>query len=186
MDLRGTLQPEQSERIVMKDGEPAVVYGWGACPGDGRSETADGEDRYFTQSDILSFMDTKAAASTMVSCLLSETGFSPDDVDHIYMAGSFGKYLDLESAITIGLYPDVPRERFSCVGNGSLKGACALLSDRRLFEKLARFIPNMHYLQFATVEDFVTQMQASKFFPHTNLDAYPTVKAKLLEAGVLK
>ena len=186
MDLRGTLQPEQSERIVMKDGEPAVVYGWGACPSDGRSETADGEDRYFTQSDILSFMDTKAAASTMVSCLLSETGFSPDDVDHIYMAGSFGKYLDLESAITIGLYPDVPRERFSCVGNGSLKGACALLSDRRLFEKLARFIPNMHYLQFATVEDFVTQMQASKFFPHTNLDAYPTVKAKLLEAGVLK
>lgn len=179
MDLSGKLHKEKSERIVEKDGELAVVYTWG-------NETADGNDRYFSQTDINSFMDTKAAASTMVSCLLSETGVSPQEVDKIYTAGSFGKYLNLESAITIGMYPDLPRERFCCIGNGSLKGACRLLADRRLLSQIPGFILDMHYLQFATVEDFVLQMQASKFFPHTDLDAYPTVKAALIRHGILK
>ena len=179
MDLAGKLHKEKSERIIEKDGELAVVYAWG-------NESNDGNDKYFSQSDINSFMDTKAAASTMVACLLSETGLSPQDVDKVYTAGSFGKYLNLESAITIGMYPDLPRERFVCIGNGSLKGACQLLADRRLLAQISRIIPNMHYLQFATVEDFVLQMQASKFFPHTDLDAYPTVKAALIQHGILK
>ncbi|MCI8505483.1 MAG: ATP-binding protein [Lachnospiraceae bacterium] len=179
MDLQGALQEEKSERILEKDGELVFVYGWA-------KETPDGEDRYFSQSDILSFMDTKAAAATMVDCLLSETGISPDEVSRIYMAGSFGKHLNLESAIAIGLYPDLPRERFICMGNGSLKGACALLADRTLMEQFERIITNMHYLQFATVEDFVPRMQAAKFFPHTDLDAWPTVKAELVRRGTLR
>ncbi len=179
MDLQGALQEEKSARIIEKDGEPAFVYGWG-------SETEDGEDRYFSQADILSFLDTKAAAATMVDCLLSETGISAGEVNRIYMAGSFGKHLNLESAITIGLYPDLPRGRFVSMGNGSLKGACALLTDRTLMEQFDRILPNMHYLQFATVEDFVPRMQAAKFFPHTNLDAWPTVKAELVRRGTLK
>ncbi len=178
MDMRGALFPERSPRIAERDGQSAVVYAWG-------SESADGEDRYFTQADILSFLDTKAAASTMVSCLLAETGLSAEDVSRIYMAGSFGKYLDLESAITIGLYPDVPRDRFVCIGNGSLKGACALLADRRLLERLPGIITDMHYLQFGSFPDFVTMMQASKFFPHTDLEAYPTVRAELKRRGLL-
>ena len=121
----------------------------------------------------------------MVSCLLAETGLSAEDVSRIYMAGSFGKYLDLESAITIGLYPDVPRDRFVCIGNGSLKGACALLADRRLLERLPGIITDMHYLQFGSFPDFVTMMQASKFFPHTDLEAYPTVRAELKRRGLL-
>ncbi|MCI8466488.1 MAG: ATP-binding protein [Lachnospiraceae bacterium] len=179
MDLRGILQEGQSDRIIEKDGELVLVYGQD-------NETIDGEERYFSQSDILNFMDTKAAAATMVDCLLSETGISADEISHIYMAGSFGKYLNLESAITIGLYPDLPRERFICMGNGSLKGACALLADRTLLEQFRQILPNMHYLQFATVEDFVPRMQAAKFFPHTDLEAWPTVKAKLIRRGTLK
>ncbi|MCI8550719.1 MAG: ATP-binding protein [Lachnospiraceae bacterium] len=179
MDLQGTLLAEKSERITKKDGELVVIYGYA-------SETADGFDRYFSQSDIKSFMDTKAAASTMVACLLAETGISAGDVDHIFMAGSFGKHLNLESAITIGLYPDLPREKFICIGNGSLKGAYALLTDRGCMEEISRILPDIHYLQFASVEDFVPRMQAAKFFPHTDLEAWPTVKAELIRRGVLK
>ncbi len=179
MDMQGTLIPGASDRIKEIDGEAAVVYARG-------KEAADGIDRYFSQRDIFSFMDTKAAAGTMVACLLKETGISVGEVSRIYTAGSFGKYLNLESAVTIGLYPDVPRERFICIGNGSLKGACALLADRRLFKRLPDIIAHMHYLQFAMVEDFVLQMQAAKFFPHTDLEAYPTVKAELIKRGILK
>ncbi len=179
MDMSGSLRPESSDRIREIDGEPAVVY----APGE---ESADGEDKYFSQTDILNFLDTKAAASTMVACLLAETGFSIQDVSHIYMAGSFGKYLNLESAVTIGLYPDVPRDRFICMGNGSLKGACALLCDGRLLEQIPGILSDMHYLQFSMFTDFVSQMQAAKFFPHTDLEAYPTVKAELAKRGVLR
>ncbi len=179
MDLQGTLLDGKSERIAEKDGQLAVIYGYA-------SETADGFDRYFSQSDIKSFMDTKAAASTMVACLLAETGISADDIDQIFMAGSFGKHLDLESAITIGLYPDLPRERFICIGNGSLKGAYTLLADCSCIEEIGRILPDIHYLQFASVEDFVPRMQAAKFFPHTDLDAWPTVKEELIRRGVLK
>lgn len=45
------------------------------------------------------------------------------------MAGAFGTYINLESAITIGLYLDLLREQFVQVGNGSLKGAYMLLKD---------------------------------------------------------
>lgn len=179
MDFQGNLNEEMSERITRIDGQPAVVYAWG-------TETEDGQDRYFSQQDIYSFMDTKAAAATMVSCLLSETGIAPEQVDRIYMAGSFGKYLNLESAIAIGLYPDLPREKFICIGNGSLKGALLLLSRRALAASVSSLIPNMHYLQFAMVEDFVTRMQAARFFPHTDLDTYPSVKEELIRRGILR
>lgn len=179
MDMQGTLQPEASDRIVEKDGQLVLVYAWG-------NETEDGEDRYFSQKDIESFMNTKAAANTMVACLLAETGFSAEDIDCIYTAGSFGKYLNLESAITIGMYPDLPREKFNCIGNGSLKGACSLLADRRLLDQISHIIPNMHYLQFAMVEDFVSRMQAARFFPHTDLNAYPSVRENLIRHGILK
>lgn len=179
MDFEGKLVKEKSERIVTIENEDAVVYAWG-------NESADGEDKYFSQSDISNFMSTKAAASTMVSCLLSETGITADDVAHIYTAGSFGKYLNLESAIAVGLYPDLPREKFICIGNGSLKGALCLLADRSLFNYLDKIAPNMQYLQFAMVKDFVSRMQEAKFFPHTNLDAYPSVKEKLIKNGILK
>ncbi len=178
MDLQGNLLMGSSDRIVLKDEEAAVVYAWGKD-----SET--GEDLYFSQMDIDSFLDTKAAASTMVSCLLEETGISTEDIERIYTAGSFGKYLDLESAITIGLYPDLPRERFSCVGNGSLKGACSLLADRRLVNQISHILPNIHYIQFGMAEDFVTKMRAARFFPHTDLDCYPTVKRELQKRHIL-
>lgn len=179
MDFEGKLLSEKSERIVNIEDEAAIVYAWG-------SESADGKDRYFLQRDISNFMNTKAAASTMVSCLLQETGIEAKDVAHIYTAGSFGKYLNLESAITVGLYPDLPREKFICIGNGSLKGALCLLSDRSFFKYLDKITPNMQYLQFAMVRDFVSRMQEARFFPHTNLDAYPSVKEKLIKNGILK
>ena len=178
MNLQGNLLMGSSDRIVLKDEEAAVVYAWGKD-----SET--GEDLYFSQKDIDSFLDTKAAASTMVSCLLEETGISTEDIERIYTAGSFGRYLDLESAITIGLYPDLPRERFSCVGNGSLKGACSLLADRRLMNQISHILPNIHYIQFGMAEDFVTKMRAARFFPHTDLDCYPTVKRELQKRHIL-
>lgn len=52
------------------------------------------------------YLDTKAAANTIVEFLLEKSGVDISEVERVYLAGSFGKYMDIESAITIGLYPD--------------------------------------------------------------------------------
>ena len=102
MDRRGNLQTEKSPRIRRFGEELGVAYAesW-------ESET--GEPLVFTQEDILQFTQTKAAAHTMVAVLLNTAGLSLEEVDRIYLAGAFGRHLNLESAITIGMYPDVPR-----------------------------------------------------------------------------
>lgn len=91
------------------------------------------------------------------------------------MAGAFGTYINLESAITIGLYPDLPRERFAQVGNGSLKGACMLLKDAEELLSVESIVNNIVYLQLGEAKDFLSKMSAAKFLPHTDFTLYPTV-----------
>lgn len=174
MDKQGKLNPEASPRIVTKDGVPAIIYAYA-------QETAAGEDLYFTENDILAFRDTKAAANTMVACLLEATEVSVNDLDVIYTVGGFGEYINLESAITIGMYPDVPREKFRSIGNGSLKGALALLTDKDKLAQIRHICQSIYYLEFAQFPDFIVKMSAASFFPHTDLAAYPSVMQKLAE-----
>lgn len=172
MDRQGTLQPEKSSRIRRFEDQWAIAYA-------DETESATGEALLFTQEDIRQFTETKAAAHTMVAVLLSTAGLTLDDIDRIYLAGAFGRHLDLESAITIGIYPEAPREKFRNVGNSSLDGACDLLCGRVTPEEADRVAKEIYYLEFAMQETFVEEMRAASFYPHTNLEQYPTVAAKM-------
>lgn len=179
IDFSGRFNPERSDRIVKRDGEYGVLYA-------GQDESASGEELIFTQTDISQFIDTKAAASTMVAYLLDRLGVEPMDVDRLYVSGAFGTYINLESAITIGLYPDLPRERFVSLGNSSLDGAYALLTDGEKLAEVEMLQEKIEYLEFGAATDFLTKMYASRFFPHTDFDQYPTVKAELKKRGRLR
>jgi len=87
----------------------------------------------------------------------------------------------LESAITIGIFPDLPREKYACIPNTSLDGARILLTDRVRMSEVKTLSEELHCLQFASVPDFLVRMQAAKFIPHTDMARYPTVRAKLKE-----
>jgi uncharacterized 2Fe-2S/4Fe-4S cluster protein (DUF4445 family) len=171
VDLRGVLQPEQSELIALRrmDGEDdreeyAVCY----APG-----------LWFYQSDIDEFIRTKAAAATMMEYIMSEAGISQEDVSDFYMAGAFGTHVEKESAVNIGMYPDVPRERIHTAGNSSLDGARILLLDASVLDELERIVGLMSYVQFGAVEDFLHKMVAASALPHTDLKRYPSVAEKL-------
>ena len=179
MDKQGRLIAGASERIVETENGRAVIYATAA-------ESDAGVDLYFTEDDILAFRDTKAAANTMVACLLEASEFSPDDVDNIYMVGGFGEHINLESAITIGMYPDTDRRKFVSIGNGSLKGAAMLLQDKSLLDKIKDITSRIYYMEFAQFPDFILKMSAAGFFPHTDLESYPTVYARLKERGLAK
>lgn len=170
LDFLGKFVPE-SGGLAQKDGEWGIAYAPGLV---------------FWQSDVDAFLRTKAAANTMVEYMLESVGLPLSEVDRFYVAGAFGTYLDKESAVTIGLYPDLPREKIISAGNSSLEGAQALLLDEEVLEKLPGILGRMDYVQFGEVATFVDRMRAAMAIPHTDLSRYPSVRAALLRRGLIR
>ena len=115
----------------------------------------------------------------MIDCLLESSGFSADDITAFYTSGAFGTYADLESAITVGIFPDLPRGRFHCLHNSSLAGAKELLLNRNRLSDIRYLQQTVYCVQFASMPDFLIKMQAAKFIPHTDMRQYPTVEDAL-------
>lgn len=177
IDIAGALNPSASSRIrwFAEEEQYGAVYAT-------EEEAAGGEPLYFSQTDIHQYLDTKAAAYTMVECLLESAGCRVEDLSMCYLSGAFTAHSDLESAITIGIFPDLPREQYQCIANTSLEGARILLLDRQRLQELYQLTENMYCMQFASVPDFLVRMQAAKFIPHTDMNRYPTVAEKLKKA----
>ena len=174
INIAGKLEPDASERIIFLPDEPeyAAVYATA-------DESATGTPLYFSQTDIDQYLDTKAAAYTMVDCLLETAGISAQDLAHCYLSGAFCSHSDLESAITIGIFPDLPREKYTTIGNTSMDGARALLLDRMRLQDVYYLVNHLYCVQFASFPDFLIRMQAAKFIPHTDMERYPSVVDKL-------
>ena len=174
VDIAGELNPQASNRIVYLSEEQqyAAVYALA-------EESAAGEPLFFAQTDIYQYLDTKAAAYTMIECLLESAGISMDDVNRCYLSGAFPAHSDLESAITIGIFPDLPREKYAAIANTSLEGARILLLDRTRLSEVQGLARDMFCMQFASVPDFLVRMQAAKFIPHTDMTRYPTIQGRI-------
>ena len=171
IDISGALEPGASDRIqyLPEEKEYAAVYATA-------EESATGSPLYFSQTDIHQYLDTKAAAYTMVDCLLGSAGIDAGDLSNVYLSGAFPAHSDLESAITIGIFPDLPRENYSVLKNSSLDGARTVLLDHSRLAEAKALAENIYCVQFASIPDFLIRMQAAKFIPHTDLTRFPSVQ----------
>ncbi len=107
-----------------------------------------------TQKDVRELQLAKGAMRAGIQLLLEAQGLSEERIDEVVIAGAFGSYINVESAVAIGMLPDLPPERFRQVGNAAGVGAkLALLSreKRREAETLAR---NTGYLELSTTTEF--------------------------------
>ena len=180
IDLRGRFQTEG------KEGQE--IPGLKAFP---KQDAATGDEEeygieyapglYFYQSDIDEFIRTKAAAMTMVEYMMNLIGLTMEDVGYFCVAGAFGTHIDKESAVTIGMYPDIEREKILSPGNTSLQGAKKLLLDRSLTEKAELIIERMQYVRFGAVEEFIELMRGAQAIPHTELQRFPSVERRRAE-----
>ena len=171
IDMAGNLEPSASPRIVYlpEEKEYAAVYAHA-------EESATGMPLYFSQTDINQYLDTKAAAYTMIDCILETAGVTTEEIAHLYLSGAFPAHSDLESAITIGIFPDLPRNQYALVKNSSLEGAGIMLLDHDRLAEAKMLAEHIHCVQFASVPDFLVRMQAAKFIPHTDMGRFPSVK----------
>lgn len=175
INIAGELEPSASHRILWIDDEQqyAAVYALA-------EESATGHPLYFTQNDIKQYLETKAAAYTMVECLMETAGIGFDELQTLYLSGAFTAHSDLESSITIGIFPDLSREKYSVHANTSLDGARILLLDYSRLEEVKELAENMYCVQFASMPDFMLRMRAAKFIPHTDMSRYPSIQQKLI------
>lgn len=174
INMAGTLEPSASHRILFLSEEEEYVAVYATA-----EESATGMPLYFSQTDIRQYLDTKAAAYTMVDCILETAGISAEDLSHLYLSGAFPAHSDLESAITIGIFPDLPREKYQLLRNSSLEGARILLLNHTRLKEAKELAENIYCVQFASIPDFLIRMQAAKFIPHTDMHRFPSVQNRM-------
>jgi len=132
-------------------------------------------DMTITDADLQNLLRTKAAIYGACAILLRKTGESLDNIHRVFIAGGFGYHLDIERAISIGMFPDLPRKKYTFIGNGALGGArLGLLSKKRRKEAVDIF-EKMTYLELSVDNEFYNEFSSSLFIPHTDLGQFPSV-----------
>ncbi|MDD5450217.1 MAG: ATP-binding protein, partial [Candidatus Omnitrophica bacterium] len=141
-----------------------------------KDRTAIAADIVITEPDIENLKRSKGAIYAAASMLIKKIGLKFDDIKKIYIAGGFGTLLDVENAVTIGLLPDLPREKFMFVGNSSVIGAREILLSYETMKKAEQVAGKMTYIELSVEPAYMDEYIAGLFFPHTDITRFPTVK----------
>jgi uncharacterized 2Fe-2S/4Fe-4S cluster protein (DUF4445 family) len=112
-------------------------------------------DVVITRKDVNEVQLAKAAIRAGVEVLLAEAGLEAEQVDGVIIAGAFGTYLNVESALAVGMFPSLPRERFTQVGNAAGIGAKLALVSRGCREAAVQIARRQEYIELTTHPRFV-------------------------------
>ncbi len=128
-------------------------------------ETGSGKDIVVTQSDIDEIQLAKGAIAAGVRVLLQATETDADSVQEVIVAGAFGTYLNLDSALDIGLLPRFPQARYRQVGNAAGAGAKAALLSVTERDRAKRIADQVRYVELTTFPGFQRLFARSMLFP---------------------
>ena len=142
-------------------------------------DSATRRDIVITEVDIDNLMRAKAAVYAGIEILLSSVDMDVSMIDELLIAGAFGRYLEVDKAVTIGLLPDIGYDKMKFVGNGSLLGAHLAALSKDMLNKANDIAHQMTYLELSMNPAFMEHYLSALFFPHTNLEAFPSVLEKL-------
>lgn len=142
-------------------------------------ESHNGRDIAITRVDVDNLVRAKAAIYAGFTVLAKGVGFPLDGVDQILIGGAFGKYINVEKAVEIGLLPDMPWERFQFLGNTSVMGAYLALLDRAKRARIQEIAGRMTYIELSADNSFYDAFTSALFLPHTDLEEFPSVVAEL-------
>jgi len=158
----------------LRDGRSGMEYVICRAP-----ETGINEDIVLTEVDLDNILRAKAAMFSGYTCLLNKIGLSVDALDRVIIAGAFGSFINLDHAVTIGLLPDISREKFAFIGNSSLKGARLAALDRGLFERSRTIARSMTNVELSEDPSYMDNFMAALFLPHTRGELFPSVRLKI-------
>jgi uncharacterized 2Fe-2S/4Fe-4S cluster protein (DUF4445 family) len=168
IDRSGRICLENHRRVRERQGEKEFVLTW-------EYKTKGGKEIVITEGDIQNIMRSKGAVFAGIQSLLKSLDMDLSAVDKIIIAGGFGNYINIGNAISIGLLPDLPAQKYKFVGNASVKGACMALTSRESHLLAEELGAKMTYLELSAGNLFMDEFVSALFLPHTDLGLFPSV-----------
>jgi len=173
IDSQGKFNRDLStERIRERDGVWEYVLA-------GAENTQIDRDITLTEVDIDNLIRAKGAIYSGCQTLLDEVGLSLQDLDRIILAGGFGRYIDLEKAMTIGLLPETDPEKITYIGNGSLMGARMRSLSNHIRRDVVEVTRKMTNFELSETGSFMDHYVAALFLPHTELALFPALQRRI-------
>lgn len=120
---------------------------------------------YISQKDIRQLQLAKGAISSVITMLLSEASISLNDLEAIYIAGAFGNYIRKESAIGIGLIPNIESEKVRFIGNAALVGSIMCLVSSASRTEIDSIAKRAKFMEFGGRADFQMIFAEAMLFP---------------------
>ncbi len=159
-------------RIREDNGIYEYVLAW-------QDETQIDRDITLTEIDIENLIRAKGAIYSGCMTLLTEVGMGIEDIEKIILAGGFGSYVDLEKAMTIGLLPEMDTEKVTFIGNGSLMGAKMSSLTNRIRRDVVEVTKKMTNFELSDTPSYMDNYVAALFLPHTDMNKFPKLKARM-------
>jgi len=146
------------------------------------AETEDQQhDLTITEQDIQTLLQAKAAVFSAIRLLIQRAGTTVSALRRIYLAGGFGRYINVENAITIGLLPEIDPSNYVAIGNGSLAGAFLALVDRNSWQGFREVMTKPEVIELNMDAAFQDEYTFALFLPNFQKELFPKT-AQALEA----
>jgi len=133
------------------------------------------QDLTLSQPDLDALIRSKAAMYTILVTITTMVNIPFDAIGDFYICGTFGTYINPQSAITLGMIPDLPPETVKPLGNTSLKGACLALLSASARDEIYKIRDGITYVELNVNQEFMNLFSAAKFIPHTDRSLFPSV-----------
>ena len=153
-------------------------YGMGSYVIAFEEEAGSAKDVEITEVDIDNFIRAKGAIFSAIRTMLSSLDFDVSMIDDVYVAGGIGSGINMQNAVNIGMFPDVPLEKFHYIGNSSLTGAYLMLLSTQAEKKTYELASNMTYMELSTVPTYMDEFVGACFIPHTDASMFPNVQQR--------
>jgi uncharacterized 2Fe-2S/4Fe-4S cluster protein (DUF4445 family) len=160
-----------SRRLRMVEGRAEFVIAWS-------EETSIGKDIVITQQDVRNVQLAKGALYTGAKIMMKRLGI--DRLDKVILAGAFGSYIDKESAMVLGMFPDCEPAKVVAVGNAAGDGARIALLDREKRREADEIARKVEYIELTVEKDFQREFMESMHIPHRK-DPFPHLRGILPE-----
>ncbi|MDR1256676.1 MAG: ASKHA domain-containing protein [Spirochaetaceae bacterium] len=156
----------EGKRIVKDDyGGQGYIVAFGA-------DSADGKDIVLSEVDIDNFIRAKGAIFSAIRTMLAIVDMPQEAIDDVYVAGGIGSGIDIGHAILIGMFPNLPVEKYHYIGNTSLSGAYGMLVSGKAAEQVTACAGAMTYLELSSHPSYMDEFVAACFLPHTDASLF--------------
>ena len=128
-------------------------------------ETFTGRDIVLTQADLDYFIDSKAAACGSITVLMNKMRLKVGDIKHVYLAGAFSNFSDIENVTKIGIIPEFFNADYRSIGNGSLSGAYLVLTSDEKKSEAEEVAEKMVYFDLLLDSSFMDEYSKALYIP---------------------